>query len=272
MTTVVETSHVVGTEHTDGLRLAYLPKYCDAVVGDLPRRRRTIYEPLHRDAARACARLHRDDVVDWTVQRAPLSSRCTRSRPRRRAPRRSGPASRASASRPPARSTRGCSTATRSCSLAEQVANETSERLRCPGAPPARRAGRRGLSHVPGRERTGRPWPQGQARRAGLSGQHPRARRAHGLPAGRHQPADRRLVGDGLDHPADLHRLRPRGDAAAVRDHRRHLPGRHGARAPAGRRRRRPQGPPQAGRGGGLRDLRGLQARRCCSSARASRR
>jgi len=30
MTTVVETSHVVGTEHTDGLHLAYLPKYCDA--------------------------------------------------------------------------------------------------------------------------------------------------------------------------------------------------------------------------------------------------
>ncbi len=29
ITTVVETSHVVGTNHTDGLRLAYLPKYCD---------------------------------------------------------------------------------------------------------------------------------------------------------------------------------------------------------------------------------------------------
>ena len=48
------------------------------------------------------------------------------------------------------------------------------------------------------------------ASEAGSRVKHPRARRAHGHPARRHQPADRHLLGDGRDDPADLHRLRPR--------------------------------------------------------------
>ena len=113
ITTVVETSHVVGTEHTDGLRLAYLPKYCDSTAPEFSEddARSTI-------ASRRCSRA-------WLPTSATRTSSTGRSSALRssspstrsatsRASRRSGRASKASAWLQPARSTRACSTASRS--------------------------------------------------------------------------------------------------------------------------------------------------------------
>jgi protoporphyrinogen oxidase len=72
MTTVVETSHVVGTAHTDGLRLAYLPKYCGPDAPEFSEDDRSIYRRFTAMLARLAPRFTHDDVVAWTVQRAPL--------------------------------------------------------------------------------------------------------------------------------------------------------------------------------------------------------
>lgn len=72
MTTVVETSHVVGTEHTDGLRLAYLPKYCGADAPEFSEDDESIYRRFTEMLARLVPDFSHEDVVDWTVQRAPL--------------------------------------------------------------------------------------------------------------------------------------------------------------------------------------------------------
>jgi protoporphyrinogen oxidase len=73
ITTVVETSHVVGTEHTEGLRLIYLPRYCDPGAPEQTEDDASVLE-------RFCAMLTRispgfdraRDVVAETVQRARL--------------------------------------------------------------------------------------------------------------------------------------------------------------------------------------------------------
>jgi protoporphyrinogen oxidase len=72
ITTVVETSHVLGTEHTDGLRLAYLPKYCERTAPEFSEDDRSIYERFTGMLARIAPDFRHEDVVDWTVQRAPL--------------------------------------------------------------------------------------------------------------------------------------------------------------------------------------------------------
>jgi protoporphyrinogen oxidase len=72
ITTVVETSHVVGTEHTDGLRLAYLPKYCDPDAPEFSEDDESIYSRFTAMLARLAPDFSAEDVVDWTVQRAPL--------------------------------------------------------------------------------------------------------------------------------------------------------------------------------------------------------
>jgi len=72
MTTVVETSHVVGTAHTDGLRLAYLPKYCDPDAPEFGEDDESIYRRFTAMLARLAPHFTHDDVVAWTVQRAPL--------------------------------------------------------------------------------------------------------------------------------------------------------------------------------------------------------
>jgi protoporphyrinogen oxidase len=72
MTTVVETSHVVGTAHTDGLRLAYLPKYCDPGAPEFSEDDESIYRRFTAMLARLAPGFTHDDVVAWTVQRAPL--------------------------------------------------------------------------------------------------------------------------------------------------------------------------------------------------------
>jgi protoporphyrinogen oxidase len=73
ITTVVETSHVVGTEHTDGLRLLYLPKYCEATSPLFSEDDASIYARFTSMLERlAPGEFRHEDVVDWTVQRAPL--------------------------------------------------------------------------------------------------------------------------------------------------------------------------------------------------------
>jgi protoporphyrinogen oxidase len=72
ITTVVETSHVVGTEHTDGLRLAYLPKYCDPGSPEFGEDDESVYRNYTDMLAKLAPEFSHEDVVDWTVQRAPL--------------------------------------------------------------------------------------------------------------------------------------------------------------------------------------------------------
>lgn len=72
ITTVVETSHVLGTEHTDGLRLVYVPKYCDASAPEHSEDPQSIYDRFTAALARVVASFSHDDVVDWTVQRSRL--------------------------------------------------------------------------------------------------------------------------------------------------------------------------------------------------------
>ncbi|HSZ68863.1 MAG TPA: FAD-dependent oxidoreductase [Solirubrobacteraceae bacterium] len=72
ITTVVETSHVVGTDHTDGLRLAYLPKYCDADSPEFAEDDESVYHHYTDMLAKLAPDFRHEDVVDWAVQRAPL--------------------------------------------------------------------------------------------------------------------------------------------------------------------------------------------------------
>lgn len=72
MTTVVETSHVVGTDHTDGLRLLYLPKYCDPEAPEQTEDDEAIFDRFTGMLAKIAPDYRREDVVAWTVQRAKL--------------------------------------------------------------------------------------------------------------------------------------------------------------------------------------------------------
>jgi len=72
ITTVVESTHVVGTAHTDGLRLAYLPKYCAPSAPEFSEDDESVYRRFTAMLARLAPDFTREDVVAWTVQRAPL--------------------------------------------------------------------------------------------------------------------------------------------------------------------------------------------------------
>jgi protoporphyrinogen oxidase len=72
MTTVVETTHVLGTDATDGLHLAYLPKYCDRTAPEFSEDNGVIYERFTTMLARIAPDFRHEDVVAWTVQRAPI--------------------------------------------------------------------------------------------------------------------------------------------------------------------------------------------------------
>ncbi len=72
ITTVVESTHVVGTAHLDGLRLAYLPKYCAFDAPEFSEDDESIYRRFTAMLARLAPAFNHDDVVAWTVQRAPL--------------------------------------------------------------------------------------------------------------------------------------------------------------------------------------------------------
>jgi protoporphyrinogen oxidase len=72
LTSAVETTQVLGTDHTDGLHLVYMPKYCDPQAPEQSEDDESVYRRFSDYLARLAPGFSRDDVVDWTVQRAKL--------------------------------------------------------------------------------------------------------------------------------------------------------------------------------------------------------
>lgn len=72
ITTVVETSHVLGTDHTDGLRLVYLPRYCAPDAPEQSEDDESVFDRFVVMLERVSPTFKRDQVVDWTVQRSRL--------------------------------------------------------------------------------------------------------------------------------------------------------------------------------------------------------
>ena len=72
VTSAIETTQVLGTGHTDGLHLVYLPKYCDPDAPEQSEDDESIYRRFTDYLARLSPGFSRDEVVDWTVQRAKL--------------------------------------------------------------------------------------------------------------------------------------------------------------------------------------------------------
>lgn len=71
ITTIVETSHVVGTDHTGGNRLVYVPRYCDAKSETFGLDDQAVYDRFTEMVAKLSPAFKHEDVIDWTVQRAP---------------------------------------------------------------------------------------------------------------------------------------------------------------------------------------------------------
>jgi protoporphyrinogen oxidase len=72
LTSAVETTQVVGTDHTDGHHLVYMPKYCAPDAPEQSEDDESIYTRFTDYLAKLSPRFSRDEVVDWTVQRAKL--------------------------------------------------------------------------------------------------------------------------------------------------------------------------------------------------------
>jgi len=72
ITTAVEMSHVLGTDHTGGHRLIYLPRYCDPGAPEQSEDDQSVYARFTGQLARMSPGFSDADVVDWTVQRAKL--------------------------------------------------------------------------------------------------------------------------------------------------------------------------------------------------------
>lgn len=72
LTSAVETTQVVGTDHTDGHHLVYMPKYCAPDAAEQSESDESIYARFTDYLARLSPGFSREEVVDWTVQRARL--------------------------------------------------------------------------------------------------------------------------------------------------------------------------------------------------------
>lgn len=72
ITSAVETTQVLGTDHTDGLHLMYLPRYCAPDAPEQTEDDQSIYDRFTAQLARMSTEFRHEDVVDWTVQRAKL--------------------------------------------------------------------------------------------------------------------------------------------------------------------------------------------------------
>ncbi|HEV7616040.1 MAG TPA: FAD-dependent oxidoreductase [Solirubrobacterales bacterium] len=73
ITSAVETTQVLGTDHTDGLDLVYLPKYCAPDAVEQSEDDESVYRRFSDYLARLSPGFDREqDVVAWTVQRAKL--------------------------------------------------------------------------------------------------------------------------------------------------------------------------------------------------------
>jgi protoporphyrinogen oxidase len=72
LTSAIETTQVVGTDHTDGHHLVYMPKYCAPDAPEQSEDDESIYRRFTDYLARLSPGFSREEVVDWTVQRAKL--------------------------------------------------------------------------------------------------------------------------------------------------------------------------------------------------------
>jgi protoporphyrinogen oxidase len=72
LTSAVETTQVLGTERTDGLHLVYMPKYCAPDAPEQSEDDESLYRRFTDYLARLSPGFSRDEVIDWTVQRARL--------------------------------------------------------------------------------------------------------------------------------------------------------------------------------------------------------
>jgi protoporphyrinogen oxidase len=72
ITSAVETTKVLGTDHTGGNHLVYLPKYCEPSAAEQTEDDESLYERFTDFLAKLSPGFSRDEVVDWTVQRAKL--------------------------------------------------------------------------------------------------------------------------------------------------------------------------------------------------------
>lgn len=72
VTSAVETTQVLGTDHTDGLHLVYMPKYCAPDASEQSEDDDSVYRRFTDYLARLSPGFRREEVVDWTVQRAKL--------------------------------------------------------------------------------------------------------------------------------------------------------------------------------------------------------
>ena len=72
VTSAVETTQVLGTERTDGLHLVYMPKYCAPDAPEQSEDDESVYRRFSDYLARLSPGFSREEVVDWTVQRAKL--------------------------------------------------------------------------------------------------------------------------------------------------------------------------------------------------------
>lgn len=72
VTSAIETTQVLGTDHTDGQHLVYLPKYCDPGAPEQSEDDESVYQRFTDYLARLSPGFSRDEVLDWTVQRAKL--------------------------------------------------------------------------------------------------------------------------------------------------------------------------------------------------------
>jgi protoporphyrinogen oxidase len=72
VTSAIETSQVLGTKHTDGLHLVYIPKYCDPAAPEQSEDDESVYRRFTDYLGRLSPGFSREEVVDWTVQRAKL--------------------------------------------------------------------------------------------------------------------------------------------------------------------------------------------------------
>jgi protoporphyrinogen oxidase len=72
ITSAVETSQVLGAEHTDGAHLVYLPKYCDPGAPEQSEDEESLYRRFTDFLGQLVPDFNRDEVIDWTVQRAKL--------------------------------------------------------------------------------------------------------------------------------------------------------------------------------------------------------
>lgn len=72
VTSAIETTQVLGTDHTDGQHLVYLPKYCDPGAPEQSEDDESVYRRFTDYLGRLSPGFSRDEVLDWTVQRAKL--------------------------------------------------------------------------------------------------------------------------------------------------------------------------------------------------------